>query len=382
MRNDAILGLCAAVLAMAACAFGQAAPEAKTAEQVFKNIQTLKGTPADQLIPAMQFISSSLGVECEFCHVQGKMDLDEKKAKTTAREMIVMMNGINKNHFEGHRDVTCYSCHHGASHPAGTPPVLETDSAEEHGKAAAPEAAKLNAAQIVDRYVAAVGGEDAIRAVTSRVATGNILAGGHETPIQVIAKAPNKRISIMKMPNGESITAFDGHAGWLGNTGRPAREMSAAEADAAGIDAHFALALDLKTMFKELRVGRPEKVGGAECQTLVGLRPGQPPVRLYFDEKSGLLVRMVRFGETPLGRNPTQIDYADYRAVDGVEVPLRWTLSRTNGRFTVQIKEVKQNVPVEDSRFAKPNSVSENETSSGFRLPGIQRTRRVRRVYS
>lgn len=357
MRNETIARLCAAGLAIGGCvALGQAPPEAKTAEQVFKNIQTLKGMPADQLIPAMQFISASLGVECAFCHVQGKMDLDEKKAKKTAREMIVMMNAINKDHFAGHRDVTCYSCHHGASHPAGTPPVLETDAGEEHGglKPDAPEAPKVTADQIVDRYVAAVGGADAARAVSSRVETGSILAGGHESPIEVIAKAPNKRISIMRMPNGESITAFDGRIGWLGNTGRPVREMSTAEADAAGLDADFTLALDLKTVFNELRVGRPEKVGDIQCQTLLGVRPGQPPVRLFFDEKSGLLVRMVRFAETPLGRNATQIDYADYRAVDGVQVPLRWTLARPNGRFTIQIKDVKQNVPVDDSRFAKP----------------------------
>jgi hypothetical protein len=75
---------------------------------------------------------------------------------------------------------------------------------------------------------------------------------------------------------------------------------------------------------------------------------------LYFDAKTGLLVRMVRFANTPVGRNPTQIDYADYRDVDGVKMPFRWTLARPNGRFTIQVSEVKQNVPVEDSRFNKP----------------------------
>ncbi len=70
--------------------------------------------------------------------------------------------------------------------------------------------------------------------------------------------------------------------------------------------------------------------------------------------QTGLLVRMVRYIETPLGDNPTQIDYSDYRDVDGVKVPFRWTLSRPNGRFTIQVKDVKQNVPVDDAKFAKP----------------------------
>jgi hypothetical protein len=54
--------------------------------------------------------------------------------------------------------------------------------------------------------------------------------------------------------------------------------------------------------------------------------PGRPPVRLYFDKKSGLLQRMVRYGETSLERNHTQIDYADYREVESVKIPFRWTL--------------------------------------------------------
>src|SRR5436190_23141149 len=99
-------------------ALAQAQPaEPKTAEQVYKNITHLKGTPADQLMPAMQFIASSLGVECAFCHVEGKPEADDKNAKKTAREMIAMQNEINKASFRGQRQVTCYSCHRGAQRP-------------------------------------------------------------------------------------------------------------------------------------------------------------------------------------------------------------------------------------------------------------------------
>jgi len=184
--------------------------------------------------------------------------------------------------------------------------------------------------------------------------TGKILAGGNESPIEVITKAPNKRISITHMGSGSSYTAFDGTAGWLGNTGRPAREMSAAESAASGLDAEFYLGLRIKEMFPQLRRGRPEQIGGAECETLIGSGPGRPQVRLYFDKTSGLLVRMVRLAETPVGRNPTQIDYADYRDVNGVKIPFRWTLSRPNGRFTIQIADVKVNADIADARFAKP----------------------------
>jgi len=362
MQGRLFSAILAATAAMGSLVFAQhSAPatgpavEAKTAEQAFKNITQLKGAPADQLLPAMQFIAVSLGVECAFCHVQGKMDLDDKPAKKTARDMMAMTAAINKNSFGGRQQVTCYSCHHGSTHPANMPPVLVADApAPSEPKAAPPSGASPTVDEIVDRYVAAIGGAGAIQKITSRVQKGTILAGGNETPIEVITKAPNKRISITHTPNGESYTAFDGTSGWLGNSGRPAREMSAAESGASGLDAEFYLALRLKEVFTQLRRGRPEDINGIECDTLMGTGSGHPPVRLYFDKKSGLLLRQVRFAETPLGRNPTQIDYADYRDVDGVKVPLRWTLSRPNGRFTIQITDVKTNVEVDDARFARP----------------------------
>jgi hypothetical protein len=356
MRHQRLFSAIFAVTLAAGVARAQSV-EPKTAEQVYKNITQLKGTPADQLGPAMQFISSSLGVDCAFCHVQGKMDLDEKAPKKTARDMMAMTAAINKNSFNGQRQVTCYSCHHGSSHPANTPPVLESDApAHPAATAAAPASAAPKADDIVEKYVAAITGAEAMKKVTSRAAKGNILAGGNETPIELFTKAPNKRISITHSPNGDSMTAFDGTAGWLGNTGRPAREMSPAESEAAGLDAEFYLGLQLKEIFAQLRVGRREEIGGVQCLTLTGTRPGKPPVRLYFDAQSGLLLRVIRYGETPLGRNPTQIDYADYRQVDGVKIPFRWTLARPSGRFTIQLADVKSDVPVDDAKFAKPAS--------------------------
>jgi hypothetical protein len=107
-------------------------------------------------------------------------------------------------------------------------------------------------------------------------------------------------------------------------------------------------------MFSKLSTQGTEKIGDHDVYEVVGQREDKPPLQLYFDQQSGLLVRLVRFGETPLGRIPTQIDYADYREADGVKVPFRWTLARPNGRFTIQITELKQNVPVDDAKFAKP----------------------------
>ena len=359
--------LSVAAAALSATLYAQPAPAGKTAEQVFKNIQALRGTPAEQVMPAMQFIAASLGVECEFCHVEHKFESDDKPAKATARKMIAMTLAINKDSFNSRKEVTCYTCHRGSHDPMGTPPVLSSDAEPEHAEAApaAPARAAPTADQILEKYVAAVGGAEALHKISSRISKGNISFGGHETPIEVFAKAPDKRMSVTHSANGDSITAFDGQGGWLGNIGRTTgapsnaprltHEMSAQEADAARLDADFYFATHIKEIFSGFRVGHPDKVGDQPVYTLVCMRQGQPPVRLYFDQSSGLLLRQVRYTDTPIGRNPTQIDYADYREVDGVKIPFRWTLARVNGRFTIQIQEARQNVAIDDARFAKPN---------------------------
>ena len=354
MNNQtAVLRAAVAAAAIVGALHAQA-PAAKNAEDVYKNIVQLKGTPADELMPAMQFISSSLGVDCNFCHVPGKFEADDKGAKKTAREMMAMTANINKEAFHGRQQVTCYSCHHGVGHPVAMPPVMETDMAPRPATPATPAAGapQVTADQILEKYVAALGGADALKKIDTRVMKGVTIVNGNESPIELFTKAPNKRLSIS---NGSSYTVFDGTAGWMGSTGRPARELSASESDGGSIDAEFSLALRMKEIFPQLRRGRPETIDGVECEVLTGNRPGKTPVRMYFDKNTGLLVRLVRYAETPMGRMPTQIDYSDYHEMDGVKSPWRWTLSRPNGRFTIQVKEAKNNVPVDDAKFVRPS---------------------------
>ena len=340
-----------------------AAAGEKKAEEEFKNIRVLKGIPADQLIPTMQFITASLGVECDFCHVQGAFEKDDKKPKATARMMMGMMFAINADTFDRERKVTCYTCHRGNTDPVGTPPVMAEDSKEGMGEAAKAEEGKPNAAptadQLLDKYVQAAGGAAAIEKITTRVMKGTIDFGGRSFPIDIYSKDPDERISFTHMPQGDSITAFNGHEGWLGMPGGRLREMQGSELDAASIDADLHLATHLKQMFGQMEVRGTEKVGDREAQWVVGQRAGKPPIELYFDRQTGLLLRLVRYGETALGRMPTQIDYGDYRDTDGVKIPYRWTLARPSGRFTIQLSEVKQNIPVDDGKFVKPTPAAE-----------------------
>src|SRR5256886_6377204 len=244
---------------------------AKKTEEAYKNIQVLKGSPADQLMPAMQFISASLGVQCDYCHEMGAFDRDDKKPKQTARKMMEMMFAINKNNFEGHREVTCFSCHRGGTKPVATPVITdqevklafpETPKEEESSNPAAVD-------QLLNKYVTALGGPQAIQKISTRLGKGTIALGANKFPFQVFEKAPNKRMSVMHLPNGDSITAFDGNFGWLANPGQPVRDMSGAELDAARLDADFYFPLRVKQLFIEFRAGKSEKIGDRDMSSLV-----------------------------------------------------------------------------------------------------------------
>ena len=328
----------------------------QTAEQHFKNIQVLKNIPADQLIPSMQFIAASLGVECEFCHVEHANDKDDKKTKLTARKMITMMMAINQANFNGDVEVTCYTCHRGVAHPVSTP-ILSADAtrppAHVHDEGSEAHPALPSAEQILDKYLAAVGGADAFNKINTRVQKGTIDAFGKTNPIEIYSEAPEKRVSLNHPPTGTSVTAFNGEVGWLSMPGG-FHAMTAAEGEAARIDAELRFPARLRELYKEFKVLPGEPVGGRATYLVVAKAPGKPTLNLYFDQENGLLLRLIRFAETPLGRNPTQIDYSDYRQTDGVKIPYRWILVRPNGAFTIQVETVQQNVPVDEKLFVMP----------------------------
>jgi photosynthetic reaction center cytochrome c subunit len=340
---------------------GSVSGSPKLAGTVFKNLKVLNQSPSDQIIPGMRFITSSLGVNCNFCHVEGHFEDDAKKEKEIARGMMRMMFAINQNNFEGSRKVTCYSCHRGAPKPVAIPVVASGTTPALEGGANDAKTEELpsdlpTGDQIVDSFVRALGGSAALERITSRVESGSAETGGNSVRVEVWAKAPGKRLFIQHTPAGDSVTGSDGSAEWIRLPAGPIRDINGAEVDAARIDADLQFPLHIKQVFPELRVEYPETVDGHKAFVVLGVREHQPPWKFYFDAQSGLLVRLVRYAESPLGLDPTQIDFGDYRAVDDVQTPFNWTIARAGSRSTIQITEIHQNIPMDDAKFSRPSS--------------------------
>ncbi len=330
----------------------QAAQE-KTAEQVYKNIQVFKGLPASQLDPAMAFISGSLGVKCSYCHVN-PFEKDDKPQKLAARKMIQMVFDLNKESFNGQASVSCYTCHRGQPQPISVPAVGQ--NLWQQSNQATKEASPLpTVEQLLERYVQAVGGREAIEKVTSRVLKGSrVGADGVLVPEEIYSKAPNKLLVITSYPKQVFRTGFNGSQGWA-RSNETARDLPAEMLAQVRREAEFYKETRLKDLYSKLAVVGRALVGEREA-FVVEATPteGGSPEKLYFDVQTGLLVRKYSEAKTVLGQFPTETDYEDYREVDGVKLPftIRWSIpGRSWGR---KITEVKQNVTVDDAQFNKP----------------------------
>jgi photosynthetic reaction center cytochrome c subunit len=362
-----IIGRVAVCLLSVATASGQAAQTERPqlAEEAFKNVQIIKGIPVDEFMDTMGMFAAATSMNCVDCHTHDSTATWDNFAKDTplkqtARRMLLMVNAINKDNFKGVRSVTCYTCHHGDRRPKQIPSLLAQYSAvieDPNEIDAFPNIGGPSTDQVFDKYIQALGGAQRLAAFTSFVAKGTY--SGYDTDlakasIEIFTKAPAQRTTIVHAAFGDSVRVYDGRAAWIASPDKPLPLMPLTGGNLVGaqIEAMVAFPTQIKQAFAQWRV-TSTAIDDREVRVLQGTNPRQPPVNFYFDE-SGLLVRLVRFVDTAVGRVPTQIDYADYREVSGVKIPFRWTATWTDGQSTTQLTEVQANVPIDSAKFLRP----------------------------
>lgn len=356
-----------ACLVGAASAAQNAQDDPLMAGDVFENVVLLRDIPVDTFFETMGMFANSMGNDCTFCHSQEAVFDKAKFAESTprimkARQMLVMMNAMNKQYFGGQTRLTCFTCHGGSDRPRSEPdlalqyaePVFDPNARE------MPPNPVVSADQLFDRYIQALGGADRLANLTSYVAKGTYSGfdtGFDQIPVEVYAAAPNQMTMVTHLVTGTNTKAYNGRNGWMAgpDTPLPLVTLSAGNLDRARLEAIVAFPAAIRQAFSEWRVGIA-LIGDQGVHVVQGLRDGEPAANLYFDD-SGLLVRLVTWTQTPVGFVPTQIDYADYRDVAGVKVPFQKTVSQTYMRMTVELSEVQPNVAIDRSMFERPAPV-------------------------
>jgi len=336
-------------------------------EEYFENVTVLTGLTVDQFMGTMGVFSAALGLSCENCHTASSDDwalyAQETPFKETARRMVRMMANINEQNFGGRQVVTCFTCHRGSTGrplvvPSlnllyGAPPPEELDVLVPPAFPGGP-----TADQILDRYLEAVGGEQAAAALTGYVANGTYSGYGPEgepRPVEIYARTPNQKTIVVRDPGaGDNTTTFSGTAGWHSAPFRPYEvlELHDAELESAMAEAELTFPANVKQVLTGMRTSN-DFIDGRVLQVVQGFK-GSAIVTMYFDEETGLLTRLVRSTPSPVGRLPVRTDYSDYREVAGLMLPFRWTTTWLDGRSNFELTDVQPNVAIAPAMFARP----------------------------
>ena len=346
-------------------------PQEKTIDQTHKNIQALKGLPDSQLTAIMNYFNASLGVQCNFCHVRenNAMAFDkDHEHKTIARDMIKMVQDVNKNNFGGKTEISCFTCHQGRPIPTATPsfplpaPIgggpagPRPPGAPGATPAAAAAATPAPTAEVVwDKYVQAVGGKEAIAKLKNRVAKGSFTMNNGTTMDLELTNEGSNLHSLLKGQAGEMHGAFNGASGWVKDQ-RGQREMNRNDINNAKALLENLAAIKLSEPYPKFTLGgRRTKIGDRDAFVMRGTRDGKA-LTLFFDAETGLLLRKLEVSPMLLGGIPEQTDYEDYREVDGVKLPMTIKSYSVIGASTGTRKftEVKHNVSLDGALFTAP----------------------------
>ena len=386
----AATGIAVVALISAGLAVAQpAAPDKPLlAEQVFKNIQVLKGIPVDDFMETMGIMTAALQFDCSDCHANAGTDRVDWAADTprkrTARRMVTMVATINKDNFGGRQMVTCWTCHRNRDRPLVTPTmeaIYTTPSLEPDDVIVSPPGLPAPGS-ILDKYIEASGGAQRLAGLTSFIGKGTSVGfggfgGGGD--VEIDAKVPDQRATIIlfkaETGRGDQIRSYNGRTGWVRTPLNVLGEfqLNGGDLDGARFDAQLSFPGQIKQILTNLKTGPPTSImdlpgpssqtslqqdlalgQSHECDVVQGTGPRGLLVTLYFDRQNGLLLRELRYGNSPIGRVPTQIDYGNYRDVNGIKLPFRITYAWLDGRDSIELTDIKTNVPIDEAKFGRP----------------------------
>jgi hypothetical protein len=361
--------------------YGQARPAATAggekplmAEEAFKNIQVLRGIPAKEFMETMGFFAASLSLNCSDCHGEASGSdwanyATDTPLKNTARRMVVMVNVLNKANFGNTRSVTCYTCHRGSQRPIVIP-SLQAQYAEP--PEADPDAIEpipttrgsVDPQQVLDKYIQALGGAQAVAKLTSFTAKGTYEGFDSDfspVPVDIYAKAPEMRTLVAHMKGGDVTYSFDGKEAWAAGPSTlvpvPVMSVTGADLEGARLDAHIAFPGQIKQQITGWSAGFPRlSLDGKAVDVIEGKMDGGARVKFYFDKMTGLLVRQARFTETAVGTVATHVTYSDYRSLAGlgVKVPYQMQVTWVDGQYTLKLTSYQPNATVDAAKFGKP----------------------------
>jgi hypothetical protein len=332
------LGSCT-LFGLAAGQTGQGEP---LAEQQFKNIQSFKGAKASDVMPAMEFMSAALKVDCDFCHTADRAS-DDKQEKRAARSMIAMQREINANHFNGRNEVTCATCHNGNPHPQSVPPVQGLE-------VRARRAPDLKPADILAQFAKTAGAGP----VAALRLSGKSTMKGETAPVDATYLG-EKFLIVRHTPKGDIKFGYNGQQLWYAAPGF-STVIPGEVAERFKNQSALYLTGNALPKLPNPSAGTA-KVGTQDAVVVSGAFPGSTTrTSMFVDKKDGRLLRASYSYPTVLGTIVEIIEFKDYRRVGGAEVPMTILLHTADSDETRRFTSAKQDPNVPSSTFDMPKS--------------------------
>lgn len=318
--------------------------EEPTADKVFKNIVSFKGSKASDLIPAMRFMNASLKVDCTFCHTEDRSS-DEKGPKRAAREMIAMQREINEKNFGGRNQVTCATCHAGHTHPISLSPAIGVEIRPRRSQTVKPD-------EVLAAYGKAVGAENA-KALTGLMLKGSSTTGGVKSSLEETHQGGN--FSVMsKTAKGTLKQGFNGTVGWI-TTDKGVQSFPLIYAKPFINEKTIYIGPDSLPKLTGLG-GATAVIDGKDVLVVSGSTEDKTRVTLYFDKKSGLLSRLMFAYPSILGSTAQTNDYSNYRSVQGVMLPMKVVNHSPEGETTREFRSAKVDGSITATSFDPPKN--------------------------
>ena len=207
--------------------------------------------------------------------------------------------------------------------------------------------------ELLAKYVEAIGGAAAVKAVSSRVVKGSVdipgkMRGGK---FETYAQAPNKIVTVIDTPPmGVSRVGFNGRNGWS-RTSAGVRTLKGQELSSLLREANFYGLVTMKNDYSKITLAGKSKIGYREVFVL-DLQPATGAVeRVYFDAQTYLPVRVNTVARLMSTTAPVEIYLDDWRAVDGVKYPFSVSQSFPGLTLLFTVTEIKHNVEIDAKMF-------------------------------
>jgi len=205
--------------------------------------------------------------------------------------------------------------------------------------------------QILDKYVAAIGGKDALMKVTDL--TMNMSAETERGPIMITRKN--------KLPNKFSMVINASGMEVMKQTGDGTKVLMGGMQGSKTIDGAEAQKMTtMNTLFPELHYAEngvtsavvgPEKIDGKDTYKLSHATADGTTWTDNFDTSTGLKVQSIVTTKSPRGEMTTTTGYADYKENNGIKFPMTLNQQTPRGAMTMTVDSVKVNKGLKDSDF-------------------------------